>query len=127
MNEQLDKIRHSTSHILAYAVRELFGDVKFAIGPTIDEGFYYDFDLGEKTFSPEDLKAIDKKMDRYIVTRRGKPAAVIMGLDDYEGLMETLAILSDKPALKRLKQAEADLQAGRTRSLDDVRRELDAL
>ena len=66
MNEQLDKIRHSTSHILAYAVRELFGDVKFAIGPTIDEGFYYDFDLGEKTFSPEDLKAIDKKMEEII-------------------------------------------------------------
>lgn len=66
MNEQLDKIRHSTSHVMAYAVRELFGDVKFAIGPTIDDGFYYDFDLGEKTFSPEDLKAIEKKMEEII-------------------------------------------------------------
>ncbi|OQA37241.1 MAG: Threonine--tRNA ligase [Parcubacteria group bacterium ADurb.Bin326] len=66
MNEQLDKIRHSTSHVMAYAVRELFGDVKFAIGPTIDDGFYYDFDLGEKTFSPEDLKAIEKKMEELI-------------------------------------------------------------
>lgn len=66
MNEQLDKIRHSTSHIMAYAVRELFGDAQFAIGPTIDDGFYYDFDLGEKTFSPEDLKMIEKKMEEII-------------------------------------------------------------
>ncbi|MCX5796332.1 MAG: type II toxin-antitoxin system Phd/YefM family antitoxin [Elusimicrobia bacterium] len=76
---------------------------------------------------PQVMQAIDQKMDRFIVTRRGKPAAVIMGLDDYEGLLETLEILSDKPAVKRLKQAEADLRAGRSRSLDEVRRELDAL
>ena len=76
---------------------------------------------------PQVMQNVDTKMDRYIVTRRGKPAAVIMGLDDYEGLMETLELLSDKPAMKRLKQAEADLRAGRTRSLEDVRRELDAL
>lgn len=67
MNEQLDKIRHSTSHIMAYAVKELFGNqVKFAIGPVIDNGFYYDFDLGEKTFNPEDLKVIEKKMEEII-------------------------------------------------------------
>lgn len=67
MNEQLEKIRHSTSHILAYAVRELFGDkVKFAIGPTIDDGFYYDFDLDNQTFSPEDLPKIEKKMEEII-------------------------------------------------------------
>jgi len=66
INEQLDKIRHSTSHIMAYAVKELFEDVKFAIGPTIEEGFYYDFDLGDKTFSPEDLKKIEKKMEEII-------------------------------------------------------------
>lgn len=66
-NEALDKIRHSTSHILAYAVRELFGDaVKFAIGPTIDDGFYYDFDLNGQTFTPEDLKKIEKKMEEII-------------------------------------------------------------
>ncbi|MFA6594123.1 MAG: threonine--tRNA ligase [Candidatus Buchananbacteria bacterium] len=66
-NEQLDKIRHSTSHIMAYAVREIFGDkIKFAIGPTIDDGFYYDFDLGDKTFTTEDLKAIEKRMAELI-------------------------------------------------------------
>jgi len=65
-NENLEKIRHSTSHIMAYAVKEIFGDVKFAIGPTIDEGFYYDFDLGDKTFSTDDLKKIENKMSELI-------------------------------------------------------------
>ena len=66
-NEQLEKIRHSASHILAYAVKEIFGsEVKFAIGPTIADGFYYDFDLSGKTFSPDDLKKIEEKMGEII-------------------------------------------------------------
>jgi threonyl-tRNA synthetase len=65
--EKLNMIRHSTSHILAYAVRELFGnEIKFAIGPNTDDGFYYDFDLGEKTISADDLKKIEKKMKELI-------------------------------------------------------------
>ena len=63
INEQLEKIRHSTSHVMAYAVKELFGEVKFAIGPTIEDGFYYDFEMVDKTFSPDDLKKIKDKMD----------------------------------------------------------------
>ncbi|HPN81287.1 MAG TPA: hypothetical protein PK412_01950, partial [bacterium] len=55
-NISLDLIRHSTSHLLAWAVKKLFPEAKLAIGPTIENGFYYDFDLGDKTFSPEDLK-----------------------------------------------------------------------
>ncbi|MFA5020444.1 MAG: threonine--tRNA ligase [Patescibacteria group bacterium] len=65
--ENLNEIRHSTSHLLAYAVQELFGNqVKFAIGPTIDDGFYYDFDLGQQTFTPEDLKKIEAEMAKLI-------------------------------------------------------------
>ncbi len=52
---------HSTSHIMAQAVREIFPNVKLAIGPPIDEGFYYDFEV-EKPFSPEDLEKIEKRM-----------------------------------------------------------------
>ena len=63
INEQLEKIRHSTSHVMSYAVKELFGEVKFAIGPTIEDGFYYDFEMVDKTFSPDDLKKIKDKMD----------------------------------------------------------------
>ncbi len=62
-NNQLEKIRHSTAHLMARAIKELFGPkVKFAIGPTIEDGFYYDFDLGRQTFAPEDLEKIEKKM-----------------------------------------------------------------
>jgi threonyl-tRNA synthetase len=65
-NEKLDMIRHSTSHVMAAAVKSIFGDIKFAIGPTIEDGFYYDFDLGDKTFDPENLKQIEKKMKEII-------------------------------------------------------------
>lgn len=68
-NEKLDKIRHSTSHLLAWAVKELFPEAKLAIGPTIDDGFYYDFDLSDKTFSPEDLKTIEDKMKELLKTK----------------------------------------------------------
>ncbi|MHB8835893.1 MAG: threonine--tRNA ligase [Candidatus Methylomirabilia bacterium] len=56
-----DVFRHSSSHILAEAVADLFPGTKFAIGPAIEEGFYYDFDV-EKPFTPEDLERIEKRM-----------------------------------------------------------------
>ena len=52
---------HSSSHILAQAVQELFPDAKIAIGPSIESGFYYDFDV-EKPFTPDDLVTIEKKV-----------------------------------------------------------------
>jgi threonyl-tRNA synthetase len=57
----LSTLRHTTSHILAHAVQELFPGVKFAIGPAIADGFYYDFDV-ETPFTPEDLQRIEDKM-----------------------------------------------------------------
>lgn len=59
--EGLDIIRHSTAHLLAYAVKELFPDAQVTIGPVIDNGFYYDFSY-KRPFTPEDLVAIEKKM-----------------------------------------------------------------
>ena len=56
---------HSASHIMAIAVKALFPKAKLAIGPSIDQGFYYDFDI-EKPFSPEDLEKIEKKMAEII-------------------------------------------------------------
>jgi threonyl-tRNA synthetase len=56
---------HSSAHIMAQAVLDLFPDAKLAIGPAIDEGFYYDFDV-EKPFSPEDLERIEKRMAEII-------------------------------------------------------------
>lgn len=56
---------HSTSHIMAQAVQELFPGVKLAIGPPIEDGFYYDFDVS-KPFEPDDLERIEKKMDEIV-------------------------------------------------------------
>ena len=59
--EGLDVIRHSTAHLLAYAVKELFPDAQVTIGPVIEHGFYYDFSY-TRPFTPEDLEKIEKKM-----------------------------------------------------------------
>jgi threonyl-tRNA synthetase len=57
----LEVIRHSTAHLLAYAVKELFPEAQVTIGPVIDNGFYYDFSFS-RGFTPEDLTAIEKRM-----------------------------------------------------------------
>jgi len=62
---KIEIIRHSTSHIMAHAVQGLFPGTKFGIGPTIENGFYYDFDL-PKTLAPEDLPKIEKRMRELI-------------------------------------------------------------
>lgn len=64
MDKKLERIRHSTSHILAYAVKLLHPKVKLGIGPAIEDGFYYDF--GNINFTNEDLKHIEMKMDELI-------------------------------------------------------------
>ncbi len=73
----LEVIRHSTAHLLAYAVKELFPDVQVTIGPVIEHGFFYDFS-NKRPFTPEDLVAIEKKMTQLAaldepVTRRVLP------------------------------------------------------
>ena len=61
----LTRLRHSTSHVMAQAVEELFPGVKLAIGPATQDGFYYDFDC-ERTFSPDDLAKIEARMRQVI-------------------------------------------------------------
>ncbi len=65
MNEQLHKIRHSLSHLMAMAVLDMFPDAKLAIGPVIEDGFYYDFDLS-RSLTPQDLPRIEKRMKKLI-------------------------------------------------------------
>ncbi len=60
---------HSTSHLMAQAVKQLFPEAKLAIGPPIDEGFYYDFDIG-RPFSPEDLERIESRMSELAAARQ---------------------------------------------------------
>ncbi len=63
--EGIEIYRHSTAHVLAHAVKQLFPEVKIAIGPAIEDGFYYDFDI-ERPFIPEDLQKIEKRMKQII-------------------------------------------------------------
>ena len=63
--EGLHAIRHTASHVMAQAIQHLFADVKFAIGPAIDNGFYYDMD-SEHVFTPEDLREIEKEMAKIV-------------------------------------------------------------
>ncbi|MFC1629872.1 threonine--tRNA ligase [Patescibacteria group bacterium] len=62
---KIETLRHSLSHIMALAVQELFGEVKFGIGPAIEKGFYYDFELSSP-LTPEDLPKIEKRMKKII-------------------------------------------------------------
>ncbi len=68
--EGLEVIRHSTAHLLAYAVKDLFPDAQVTIGPVIDNGFYYDFSY-RRPFTPEDLAAIEARMAE--LARRDEP------------------------------------------------------
>ncbi|GGN83391.1 threonine--tRNA ligase [Actinoplanes lobatus] len=61
----LDVLRHSTAHVLAQAVQDVFPDAKLGIGPPIRDGFYYDFDV-EKPFQPEDLTKLEKRMQEIV-------------------------------------------------------------
>ncbi|AXK32359.1 threonine--tRNA ligase [Streptomyces armeniacus] len=65
----LDILRHSTAHVMAQAVQELFPEAKLGIGPPIRDGFYYDFDVAEP-FTPDDLKRVEKKMQE--IQKRGQ-------------------------------------------------------
>ncbi|MDN0196167.1 threonine--tRNA ligase [Streptomyces sp. S.PNR 29] len=65
----LNILRHSTAHVMAQAVQELFPEAKLGIGPPVKDGFYYDFDVKEP-FTPEDLKRIEKKMQE--IQKRGQ-------------------------------------------------------
>ena len=74
---------------------------------------------------PQVIKNIDAKLDRYIVMKRGKPVAMMISPDDYEGLIETIEILSDKDAVKRIKEAKRGIAAGKTISLEELRSKIE--
>lgn len=69
MNNNLEKMRHTLSHVLAAAVKQIYPHAKFGIGPAIDTGFYYDIDFGDTKVSDTDLAKIEKKM-REIIKRK---------------------------------------------------------
>ncbi len=88
-NSMLYRIRHSTAHIMAQAVLEKFPEAKIAIGPAIDDGFYYDFDL-PRPLTPEDLESIEKRM-RGIIQSKVKFERKVVNAD------EARSIFKDQP------------------------------
>jgi len=88
-----------------------------------------------KTITLKDLRpelphvadALESKMDRYIVTRHGRPAMVLISPEDYEGLLETIEILSDKSAAKRIQNSWKEARAGKTVTLEALRSRIEGV
>jgi len=70
------------------------------------------------------LKYVHERFDRYIITKRGRPEAVIMSIEDYESILETMEIQSDKALMRRLKKAEEGIKHKKGVTLEDVKKEL---
>ena len=68
-DKDLNVINHSCAHLMAQAVKRLYPHAKFWVGPVIEEGFYYDIDLGNDVIKEEDLKKIEKEMK--LITKSG--------------------------------------------------------
>ena len=79
-DSELYKIRHSTAHVMAQAVMEMFPEAKYTIGPPVENGFYYDFDL-PRTLTPEDLKKIQKRT-RKILNGKHKFVKQVLSADE---------------------------------------------
>ena len=69
-DERLNKLNHSCAHLLAQAVKHLYPEAKFWVGPVIEEGFYYDIDLGDKVITEDDIPIIEKEMKK--ISKDGK-------------------------------------------------------
>ncbi|MGW7521360.1 threonine--tRNA ligase [Streptomyces sp. NPDC054796] len=106
-DDGLDILRHSTAHVMAQAVQELFPEAKLGIGPPIKNGFYYDFDVAEP-FTPEDLKRIEKKMQQ--IQKQGQRFSRRVTTD--EEAREELADEPYKLELIGLKGSAADAAEG---------------
>lgn len=77
----LESMRHTLSHVLAAAVKKLYPDVKFGIGPAIDDGFYYDIDFGTTKISDTDLAKIEKEMQK-IITKKPSMSKRVVSKED---------------------------------------------
>lgn len=76
---------------------------------------------------PKVVDSIDKKLDRFVVTRHGKPVVVMLGIEDYASLIETLDILTDPQAMAGVKRGMADMKKGKTRSWQEIKRSLEKI
>lgn len=73
-----------------------------------------------KTHFLELIRDSDKRLERFLIIKNGRPAAVVMNADEFDGWLETLEIMSDKKALKEIRKAKRELATGRTKSFAEV-------
>ncbi|MHA2123112.1 MAG: type II toxin-antitoxin system Phd/YefM family antitoxin [Promethearchaeota archaeon] len=71
------------------------------------------------------VKNIHEKFDRYVISRRGKPEVIMLSVEDYESLLETIEIQSDKDLMKRIKRSDREISQGKVKALEEIHRELD--
>jgi threonyl-tRNA synthetase len=102
--DSIGKIRHSLAHILAAAIKSIWPQTKFGVGPAVEDGFYYDVDLGDAQISEEDLPKIEKKMREIIAEKQ-----------DF--------VRSDKPIDEAIKWAKDSGQTYKAELLNDLKRE----
>jgi prevent-host-death family protein len=76
---------------------------------------------------PQVADAIESKLDRYIVTRHGQPVMMLISPEDYEGLLETIEILSDRSAARRIRKSWKEARAGKTISLEALRKRIEGV
>jgi threonyl-tRNA synthetase len=107
--EGRDILRHSTAHVMAQAVTDLFPEAKWAIGPPVQDGFYYDFDV-ERPFTSEDIEAIESRMRELLVAKQRFVRAEVTR-------DEALAMFADQPykreVIERVEPSEVDVAEGR--------------
>jgi threonyl-tRNA synthetase len=120
-------LRHSTAHVLAQAVQELFPEAKLGIGPPVENGFYYDFDVAEP-FHPDDLKSIEKKMQQIVKDRQGFSRRVVtdeQARDELAGEPYKLELIGLKgpQAAGAAEGADAEVGSGELTIYDNLRRD----
>jgi threonyl-tRNA synthetase len=120
--EGRDILRHSTAHVMAQAVTDLFPGSKWAIGPPVEDGFYYDFDV-ERPFTPEDLEAIEARMRELLVAKQRFVREEV----DRGAALEMFA---DQPykleVIERVEPSEVDVAEGRAEPTFTVYRNVEA-
>ena len=123
-----DILRHSTAHVMAQAVQDLFPDARLGIGPPVENGFYYDFDV-ETPFVPEDLEKIETRMRKIIkegqrFSRRPvADADALVELEDEPYKLELIGLKGSGKAEDAAEGANVEVGAGELTIYDNVRRD----